>query len=62
MGQQDKVILLNHHLCPKRGNTVPQWAFKLNSGLATAENWDLKGQTLKVKMLHSLLNKYTYKI
>jgi len=27
----------------KRKNTVPQWAFKLNSALATAYTWDLRG-------------------
>jgi hypothetical protein len=36
----------------ERENPVPQWAFKLNSGLAAAQSWHLKGHpscTLKVK-------------
>lgn len=30
-------------------NTVPQWAFKLNSDPPTAENWHLEGHKLKGK-------------
>jgi hypothetical protein len=33
----------------KRENTVLQWAFKLNSALAIAVAWDLKGHMLKFK-------------
>lgn len=33
----------------KRDNTVPQWAFKLNSDPPTAENWHLEGHMLKVQ-------------
>ena len=33
----------------KRENTLLQWAFKLNSALATAENQHLKGCMIKVK-------------
>jgi hypothetical protein len=30
------------------GKTVLQWAFKLHSDLAAADNWHLKGHKLKV--------------
>lgn len=33
----------------KGENTVLQWAFKLLSAWATAENWHLEGHVLKVK-------------
>jgi hypothetical protein len=33
----------------KRDDTLPQWAFKLNSDPPTEENWHLEGHMLKVK-------------
>lgn len=36
-------------LSSKQENNVPQWAPKLNSALAAAEDWHLKVSHLKVK-------------
>jgi len=36
-------------LSSKQENIVPQWALKLNSALAAAEDWHLKVSQLKVK-------------
>jgi hypothetical protein len=33
----------------EKENTVPWWAFKLNSALGAAENWHFKDSMLKVK-------------
>jgi hypothetical protein len=50
MDEWDKVVPLNvHTFFLKRKTLPPQWAFKLNSALATAEDWHLKGHTLKFK-------------
>ena len=35
-------------LTSERENTVLRWEFKLNSGLAAAKTWHLKGCMLKV--------------
>jgi len=32
-------------------NIVPQWVFQLNSALATAETWDLKGHTANIMII-----------
>jgi hypothetical protein len=35
-------------------NIGPRWAFKLNSAVALAEAWDLKGHMLKFKAINGL--------
>jgi len=50
MVEWDNNVPLKEHPFHQIGeNTVSQWAFKLNSALATAETWDLKDHMLKVK-------------
>jgi hypothetical protein len=43
---------------PEWENTVLQWAFKLNSALAAAETWYLKGCMLKVNIFNNAVLKY----
>jgi len=38
---------LNHFHVKQKKNTLPLWAFQLNSATAAAETWDLKGQILR---------------
>jgi hypothetical protein len=63
MDKQDKAILLNVHPFLSDGNTVPEWAFKLNSVLAAEETWHLKDCTQKVSVReHENQLKTVYKI
>ena len=38
-----------HTFLSETENTVLRWSLKLNSALAAAEAWHLKGHTLKIK-------------
>jgi len=63
MDKQDKAVLLNvHPFCLTGKNTVPEWAFKLNSVVAAEETCHLKDCTLKVSILeHENQLKTVYK-
>ena len=42
---EEDLVPLNVHPSHANGVTVPQWALKLNSAVATTENWHLKDLT-----------------